>query len=90
MKKGMRSFSAYQLASLKILISSVCLLPVALRNLSKFNKKNFFSILIIGFVGSAFANVIYYFLIRDTSPVVASVVEYFIPIVATLWGLSDN
>jgi drug/metabolite transporter (DMT)-like permease len=235
MKKGLRSFSVYQLASLRILISFVCLLPVALRNLSKFNKKNFLSILIIGFfgsgipaflyplaetridssltgmlnslssaftlligilfykrkairsqiagvflgfagaagllysgsltfnyfglfvvlatvmnglsnnevskveglrgleitalsffvvspfaltlllgtdiqavfltphwllnfgyiailsvVGSAFANVIYYFLIRETSPVVASVVAYFIPIVATLWGLSDN
>ena len=235
MKKGLRSFSAYQLASLRILISFVCLLPVALRSLSKFNKKNFLSILIIGLfgsgipaflyplaeiridssltgmlnslssaftlvigivfynrkairsqiagvflgfagaagllysgsltfnyyglfvvlatlmngfsnnevskveglngleitalaffilspfalalllgtdihavfltphwllnfsyivilsvVGSAFANAIYYFLVRDTSPVVASVVAYFIPIVATLWGLSDN
>jgi len=235
MKKGLRSFSAYQLASLRMLISFICLLPVALRSLSKFDKKNFLSILIIGFfgsgipaflypfaetridssltgmlnslssaftlvigilfykrkairsqiggvflgfagaagllysgslpfnyyglfvvlatllngisnnevskvaglngleisalaffilspfalalllctnihsifltpdwllnfgyiailsvVGSAFANAIYYFLVRDTSPVVASVVAYFIPIVATFWGLSDN
>lgn len=235
MKKGLRSFSPYQLASLRILISFVCLSPFALRSLSKFNKKNFLSILIIGFlgtgipaflyplaetridssltgmlnslssaftlvigilfyrrkairsqiagvflgfagaagllysgplainyyglfvvlatvlnglsnnevskaeglngleitslsflvvspfaltlllstdikavfltsdwllnlgyiailsvVGSAFANVIYYILVRDTSPVVASVVAYLIPIVATLWGLSDN
>jgi drug/metabolite transporter (DMT)-like permease len=235
MKKGLRSFSAYQLASLRMLISFVCLLPVALRSLSKLNKKNFLSILIIGFfgsgipaflyplaetridssltgmlntlssaftliigiifykrkairsqiagvilgfagaagllysdsltfnyyglfvvlatlmngisnnevskakglngleitalsflvvspfalalllgtdihaifltphwllnfgyiavlsvVGSAFANIIYYFLVRDTSPMVASVVAYFIPIIATLWGLSDN
>jgi len=235
MKKGLRSFSAYQLASLRMLISFLCLLPVALRTLSKFNRKNFLSILIIGFfgtgipailyplaetridssltgmlnslssaftlligivfykrkairsqiagvflgfagaagllysgsltfnyyglfvvlatvmnglsnnevskveglngleitslsflivspfalalllgtdihavfltsdwllnfgyiailavAGSAFANVIYYFLVRDTSPVVASVVAYFIPIVATMWGLSDN
>ena len=235
MKKGLRSFSAYQLASLRILISFLCLLPVALRSLPKFNKKNFLSILIIGFlgsgipaflyplaetkidssltgmlnslssvftlvigivfykrkavrsqiagvflgfagaagllysgsltfnyyglfvvlatlmngfsnnevskveglngleitslsffivspfalalllstdihsifltphwflnfgyiailsvVGSAFANAIYYFLVRDTSPVIASVVAYFIPIVATLWGISDN
>jgi len=235
MKKGLRSFSPYQLASLRILISCLCLLPFALRSLSKFNNKNFISILLIGFFGSgipailyplaetridssltgmlntlssaftlligivfykrkamrsqiagvflgfagaagllyggslafnyfglfvvlatlmngisnnevskveglkgfeitalsflvvspfalalllgtdlhavvltphwllnfgyiailsvfssAFANVVYYFLIRDTSPVVASVVAYFIPIVATLWGLSDN
>ncbi len=235
MKKGLRSFSAYQLASLRVLISFVFLLPVALRSLSKYNRKNFLSIVLIGFfgsgipallyplaetridssltgmlnslssaftlvigllfykrtairsqiagvflgfagavgllysgsltfnfyglfvvlatlmngftnnevskveglngleitslsyfimspfalglllgtdihavfltphwllnfsfiailsvVGSAFANAIYYFLVRDTSPVVASVVAYFIPIVATMWGLSDN
>lgn len=235
MKKGLRSFSTYQLASLRILISFACLSPVAIRSLSKFNKKNFLSVLIIGFfgsgipaflyplaetridssltgmlnslssaftlaigivfykrkairsqiagvflgftgaagllyngsltfnyyglfvvlatfmnglsnnevgrveglkgieitalslfvvspfalalllgtdihavfltpdwllnfgyiailsvVGTAFANAVYYFLIRDTSPIVASVVVYFIPIVATLWGLSDN
>jgi drug/metabolite transporter (DMT)-like permease len=51
---------------------------------------NFGYIAILGVVGSAFANAIYYFLVRDTSPIVASVVAYFIPIVATLWGVSDN
>lgn len=51
---------------------------------------NFGYIVILSVVGSAFANAIYYFLVRDTSPVVASVVVYLIPIVATLWGLSDN
>ncbi len=235
MKKGLRSFSVNQLATLRILISSLCLLPVSLRNISKFNRKNFLSILIIAFfgsgipaflyplaetridssltgmlntlssaftlvigilfygrkairsqiagvilgfigaagllyngsfaisyygffvilatimngisnnevskveglngleitslaflvlspfalflllrtdlhavtltphwllnfgfiailsiVGSAFANAIYYFLVRDTSPVVASVVAYFLPVVATMWGLLDN
>ena len=51
---------------------------------------NFGYIAILSVLGTAFANIVYYFLIRDTSPVVASVVAYFIPIVATLWGLSDN
>jgi drug/metabolite transporter (DMT)-like permease len=59
MKKGLRSFSAYQLASLRILISFVCLLPVALRSLSKFNKKNFLSILIIGFLGNGIPAFLY-------------------------------
>jgi drug/metabolite transporter (DMT)-like permease len=51
---------------------------------------NFGFIAILSVVGSAFANAVYYFLVRDTSPVVASVVAYLIPIVATLWGLADN
>jgi len=45
---------------------------------------------ILAVLGSATALGIYYLLIRDTSPVFASSVTYFIPIVATLWGLADN
>jgi drug/metabolite transporter (DMT)-like permease len=52
--------------------------------------QNFGYIAILAVVGSAFANAIYYFLVRDTSPLIASIVAYFIPIVATMWGLLDN
>jgi drug/metabolite transporter (DMT)-like permease len=45
---------------------------------------------ILAVLGSATAVVIFYVLIRDTSPVFASSVTYFIPIVASLWGLADN
>ncbi len=45
---------------------------------------------ILAVLGSATALVIYYLLIRDTSPIFASSVSYFIPIVATLWGFADN
>jgi drug/metabolite transporter (DMT)-like permease len=52
MKKGLESFSAPQIGSLRILITFLCLLPVAIRNFHKLNRKNIFSILIIGFLGS--------------------------------------
>jgi drug/metabolite transporter (DMT)-like permease len=45
---------------------------------------------ILAIVGSATALGIYYLLIRDTSPVFASSVTYFIPIVATIWGIADK
>ena len=45
---------------------------------------------ILAVLGSATALGIYYLLIRDTSPIFASSVTYFIPIVATLWGIADN
>ena len=41
-------------------------------------------------MGSATALIIYNPLTRDTSPIFASSETYFIPIVATLWGLADN
>ena len=52
MKKGLESFSSYQVGSLRIFITFICMLPVALRNLKKLNRENLFSILIIGFLGN--------------------------------------
>jgi drug/metabolite transporter (DMT)-like permease len=59
MKKGLRSFSALQLASLRILISFICLSPIVLRSIKKFNRKNFVSILKIGFFGSGIPAFLY-------------------------------
>ena len=53
MKKGLESFSPFQIGSLRIIITFLCLLPVAVKNLHKLNKSNIVSILIIGFFGSA-------------------------------------
>jgi drug/metabolite transporter (DMT)-like permease len=53
MKKGLESFSPFQIGSLRILITFLCLLPVAVKNLPKLNKANLRSILVIGFLGNA-------------------------------------
>jgi drug/metabolite transporter (DMT)-like permease len=52
MKKGLESFSYFQVGSLRVLITFLCLLPTAVRNLPKLNRNNILSILIIGFFGS--------------------------------------
>ena len=49
-----------------------------------------FYVMILGIVGTGFANVIFYKLIQISSPVFASSVTYLIPIVAFLWGMLDN
>jgi drug/metabolite transporter (DMT)-like permease len=52
MKKGLESFSSNQIGSLRIIISFICLLPVAIKNLPKINRENIVSIAIIAFFGS--------------------------------------
>jgi len=52
MKKGLESFSTLQIASMRIMISSICLAPIAFRHISKLNRENILSIAIIGFCGS--------------------------------------
>jgi drug/metabolite transporter (DMT)-like permease len=54
MKIGMKSFSSEQAAALRILIASVVLTPIALKNFSLLHKKDLKSILIAGFIGSFF------------------------------------
>jgi len=52
MKKGLESFSAMQVGSLRITITFLCLLPTALRNLKYLTRTNILSFLIIGLFGS--------------------------------------
>ena len=53
MKKGLESFSVFQVGSLRILITFLCLLPIAIKCLPKLNRENILSVLIIGFLGNA-------------------------------------
>lgn len=53
MKKGLESFSSFQIGSLRIFITFLCLLPIAIRNLHKLNRKNIGSVFIIGLMGNA-------------------------------------
>jgi drug/metabolite transporter (DMT)-like permease len=51
-EKGINAFTPYQVGSLRILIASLVLLPVALKNLSKFTKKNIPLFIIVGLAGN--------------------------------------
>lgn len=47
-------------------------------------------IMVLGMIGTGIANILYYQLIQITSPLFASSVTYFIPIVAMSWGMLDG
>lgn len=49
-----------------------------------------FFVAILGLVGTALANIIFFKLIHISSPIFASSVTYMIPVVAFGWGLFDN
>jgi drug/metabolite transporter (DMT)-like permease len=59
MKKGLESFSAFQVGSLRVFITFLCLLPIAVKNIRKLNRDNIKSVLIIGFLGSAIPAVLF-------------------------------
>lgn len=47
-------------------------------------------ILILGIIGTGIANIIFFKLIQISSPVFATSVTYLIPVVAFIWGLTDQ
>ena len=47
-------------------------------------------IVVLGVVGTALANILFFKLIQNSSPVFATSVTYLIPVVAFFWGLLDN
>ncbi len=49
-----------------------------------------FFVAILGLIGTALANIIFFKLIHISSPIFASSVTYMIPVVAFGWGLIDN
>jgi drug/metabolite transporter (DMT)-like permease len=91
-----RGLNGLQITSLSFLvISPVAICYLLFSDLSSAAEtqnwlRNLGFIAILAILGSATAQALFYLLIRDTSPVFAAIVTYFIPIVATLWGLADN
>jgi len=54
MKIGLLSFSSEQAAALRILLASLVLLPIAIKQIKKLQRKDLVSLLIAGFIGSFF------------------------------------
>jgi len=51
MKRGLIAFSAGQVASLRLSIAFIALLPWTIRNLNKLNRRNFLSVFLVSLVG---------------------------------------
>jgi drug/metabolite transporter (DMT)-like permease len=88
MKKGLESFSSLQVGSLRILITSVCLLPIALRNLHHLNRTNIFSIIIIGLFGSVFPAVLFPLAETRISSSLAGMLNSLSPVFTLVFGIT--
>jgi drug/metabolite transporter (DMT)-like permease len=51
---------------------------------------SFAAVATLGFVGTAISNILYFQMVKISSPLFASAVTYLIPVVALIWGMSDG
>jgi drug/metabolite transporter (DMT)-like permease len=87
MKEGLKSFSPFQVGSLRILITFLCLLPVAIRNLPKLSKENILSISIIGFLGSGFPAYLFPLAQTSITSSLAGMLNSLSPVFTLLLGI---
>jgi len=87
MKKGLRSFDSLQIASLRIFISYLVLLPLAIGNILKINRQNFLSLLIIGLIGNALPAFLYPFAQRRLDSSVAGMLNALTPLFTLVTGI---
>lgn len=87
MKKGLESFSSLQVGSLRILITFLCLLPIALKNLSKLNRSNILSIFLIGLMGSAIPAFLFPLAETKISSSLAGMLNALSPVFTLLLGI---
>jgi len=88
MKKGLESFSAFQVGSLRILITFLCLLPIAIKNLHKLNRENILSVLIIGFLGNAIPSFLFPVAQTKISSSLAGMLNSLSPVFTLIIGIT--
>jgi len=86
-KKGLESFSSFQIGSLRMFISFIFLLPVALKNIKLVNRKNIVSFLIIGYIGSGFPAFLYPIAQTNIDSTVAGMLNSLTPVFTLFIGI---
>jgi drug/metabolite transporter (DMT)-like permease len=88
MKKGLESFSPFQVGALRILITFICLLPIAIKNLPLLNKSNIFSIIIIGLCGSVIPAFLFPLAETKITSSMAGMLNSLSPVFTLVFGIS--
>jgi len=87
MKRGLLSFSYGQVASLRIFISFIFLLPFAIKRLNRVKKKHFKSLILVGFMGNAIPSLLFTKAQTEVSSSMAGILNALTPLFALLTGL---
>lgn len=86
-KRGLRSFSSTQIASLRVFITFMVLLPVSIRHLRKVGRNNITSLLIIGIIGNALPAYLYPAAQTRIDSSVAGMLNSLTPVFTLVFGI---
>ncbi|NOZ47553.1 MAG: EamA family transporter [Chlorobi bacterium] len=87
MKKGLRSYSNYQVAAFRMFFSFVILIPLILKHYKKLTKENFKSILIVGFIGNGIPAILFTTAQTQITSSLAGVLNSLTPLFTIIIGI---
>jgi drug/metabolite transporter (DMT)-like permease len=87
MKRGMESFSHYQVAALRMFISFLFFIPFIIRNIKDLKRKYLKSLLLVGFLGNAFPAFLYTTAQTEISSSLAGILNSLTPIFTLILGV---
>ena len=87
MKIGLKSFSSNQAAAIRMLLASLVLLPVAIKNLKSLKKKDLPSLLFTGFIGSFIPAFLFTKAQTQIDSALAGMLNSITPVFALIIGL---
>lgn len=87
MKQGLRSFNFWQVSSIRMLSAFVFLLPFAIKNLKKLNKKTIIPIVIVAFIGNLIPSWLYPLGQTQVDSNLAGVLNSLVPVFVLIIGL---
>ncbi len=87
MKKGLLAFSDMQVASFRIFISFVLLLPLLFKRIKRVKKRHFIPLLVVGFIGNGIPAFLFTKAQTQVSSSMAGVLNSLTPLFALLVGL---
>jgi len=87
MKIGMKSFSSDQAAALRILLASLVLLPIAIKQIKALQRKDLKSLLIAGFIGSFFPAFLFMKAETQIDSALAGMLNSLTPVFTLIVGL---
>lgn len=87
MKQGLRSFSFWQVSSIRMLSAFLFLLPFSLKNLKKINKKTIIPILIVAWIGNLVPSLLYPLGQTKVDSNIAGILNSLVPVFVLVFGV---
>lgn len=85
-KKSLEYFDSYQVGSLRIIITGLFLLPIAIMNIKKFPKKRLKWLLVVALLGSFFPVYLFPMAQKEVSSSIAGIINSTVPIFVIIVG----